>query len=128
MSNYNFTEQHFENAILELMRERLGYDYVYGPNVERDYSEPLHMELLRQSLYDINKLPTEAIEEAITKIRTIETGSLVQRNETFTDYLQNGVEVNYYDGKEQRATRVKLIDYAKPLNNTFTVTNQWTIE
>ena len=128
MSNYNFTEQHFENAILELMHERLGYDYVYGPNVERDYSEPLHMELLRQSLYDINKLPAEAIEEAITKIRTIETGSLVQRNETFTDYLQNGVEVNYYDGKEQRATRVKLIDYAQPLNNTFTVTNQWTIE
>lgn len=129
MSNYNFTEQHFENAILELMRERLGYDYVYGPDVVRDYSEPLHVELLRQSLYGINPaLSAEAIEEAIAKIRTIETGSLVQRNETFTDYMQNGVEVNYYDGKEQRATRVKLIDYTQPQNNTFTVANQWTIE
>ena len=129
MSNYNFTEQHFENAILELMHERLGYDYIYGPSVERDYSEPLHLELLQQSLYGINPTqPAEAIEEAITKIRTIETGALEQRNETFTDYLQNGVEVNFHDGKEQRATRVKLIDYSTPTNNTFTVANQWTVE
>lgn len=129
MSKYAFTESNYEQAIVELFSERLGYDYVYGSNVERDYTEPLYMERLQQSLYDINpELPAEAIEEAIVKIRTIETGSLVQRNEVFTDYLQNGVEVNFYDGKEQRATRVKLVDYAKPLNNTFTVANQWTIE
>ena len=27
----HFTEDDFENAILELFREQLGYDYVYGP-------------------------------------------------------------------------------------------------
>ena len=125
----HFTEAHFENAILELMRERLGYDYVYGPDVVRDYSEPLHIDLVRQSLYGINpSLPAVAVEEAIVKIRTIENGSLVQRNEVFTDYMQNGVEVNYFDGKEQCSTRVRLIDYDTPLRNTFTVANQWTVE
>ena len=125
----HFTEAHFENAILELMRDTLGYDYIYGPSVEREYTEPLHIDLVQQSLYAINPtLPAEAVEEAIAKIRTIESGSLVQRNEVFTDYLQNGVEVNYYDGKEQRSTRVKLIDYDTPLRNNFTVANQWTVE
>lgn len=125
----HFTEAHFENAILELMHDKLGYDRVYGPDVERDYTEPLHLESVRQSLFDINpSLATEAIDEAIVKIRNIENGSLVQRNEVFTDYIQNGVEVNYFDGKDQCSTRVRLIDYDTPLRNNFIVANQWTIE
>lgn len=129
MSTYKFTESNYEQAIIELFRDAMGYDYVYGPDVERDYTEPLHIDLVHQSLYGINPaLPAEAVEEAILKIRSIESGSLVQRNERFTDYMQNGVEVNYFDGKEQRSTRVKLIDYDSPLRNNFTVVNQWTVE
>ena len=125
----HFTEAHFENAILELMHNKLGYDRIYGPDVERDYTEPLHLEIVRQSLFDINpSLAKEAIDEAIVKIRNIENGSLVQRNEVFTDYMQNGVEVNYFDGKDQCSTRVRLIDYDTPLRNNFTVANQWTVE
>lgn len=125
----HFTEAHFENAILELMHDKLGYDRIYGPDVERDYTEPLHLEIVRQSLFDINpSLAKEAIDEAIVKIRNIENGSLVQRNEVFTDYMQNGVEVNYFDGKDQCSTRVRLIDYDIPLRNNFTVANQWTVE
>ena len=125
----HFTEAHFENAILELMHDKLGYDRIYGPDVERDYTEPLHLEIVRQSLFDINpSLAKEAIDEAIVKIRNIENGSLVQRNEVFTDYMQNGVEVNYFDGKDQCSTRVRLIDYDTPLRNNFTVANQWTVE
>lgn len=125
----HFTEAHFENAILELMHDKLGYDRIYGPDVERDYTEPLYLEIVRQSLFDINpSLAKEAIDEAIVKIRNIENGSLVQRNEVFTDYMQNGVEVNYFDGKDQCSTRVRLIDYDTPLRNNFTVANQWTVE
>ena len=125
----HFTEAHFENAILELMRDKLGYERIYGPDVERDYTEPLHLEIVRQSLFDINpSLAKEAIDEAIVKIRNIENGSLVQRNEVFTDYMQNGVEVNYFDGKDQCSTRVRLIDYDTPLRNNFIVANQWTVE
>ena len=125
----HFTEAHFENAILELMHDKLGYERIYGPDVERDYTEPLHLKIVRQSLFDINpSLATEAIDEAIVKIRNIENGSLVQRNEVFTDYMQNGVEVNFFDGKDQCSTRVRLIDYDTPLRNNFIVANQWTVE
>ena len=98
----HFTEDDFENAILELFREQLGYDYVYGPNVMRDYAEPLFVEVLEAVLPQINRgLPQAAIDEAMVKIRTYEGGTLVQKNELFTDYLQNGVAVNYFDGREQ---------------------------
>ena len=124
-----FTEANFENAIIELLRDHLEYDYVYGPDVVREYTQPLHMKILRESLRHINhSAHNAAIEEAITKISTFETGTLVQKNATFTDYLQNGVEVNYYNGKTTESTRIRLIDYDNPLHNNFTVTNQWTVE
>ena len=39
-----FTEDNYENAVIELFRDSLGYSYVYGPDVERDYKLPLYME------------------------------------------------------------------------------------
>lgn len=33
----SFTESHYENAVLQLFREQLGYSYIYGPDVERGY-------------------------------------------------------------------------------------------
>lgn len=124
-----FTEANFENAIIELMRDYLGYEYLYGPDVVRDYTQPLHLEQVRSSLHDINpSLPQTAIEEVIAKITTFEGGTLVQRNTVFHDYLQNGVEINYYNGKETVSTRMRLVDYDLPLHNTFTVANQWTVD
>ncbi len=124
-----FTESNFEHAIIELLRDHMGYEYLYGPNVVRDYTQPLHMEQVRASLHDINPLlPQAAIDETITKITTFEGGTLVQKNAVFHDYLQNGVDVNYYDGKQTVATRVRLVDYDLPLHNTFTVANQWTVD
>ena len=36
MAGY-YTESNYENAVLQLLNEGLGYTYVYGPDVERDY-------------------------------------------------------------------------------------------
>ncbi len=124
-----FTEANFENAIIEIFRDQLGYDYVYGPDVARDYAEPLYLDVLTEILPQINRgVAQEAIDEAVARIRTHESGSLVQKNERFTDMLQNGVEVTWSDGKEQRAERVRLVDYDTPMRNRFTVANQWTVE
>ena len=77
----HFTEDDFENAILELFREQLGYDYVYSPNVIRDYAEPLYVEVLEAMLPQINRgLPQAAIDEAMVKIRTYEGGTFVVFN------------------------------------------------
>jgi len=124
-----FTEAHFENAVLEIFRDLLGYEYVYGPEVVRDYTEPIFLEALQQTLPLLNpELPQAAIDEALARIRNIESGTLERRNARFTDMIQNGVEVTYFDGREQQAALVRLVDFDLPLRNRFTVANQWTVE
>lgn len=122
----SYTEENYENAILQLF-EKLGYEYVYGPSVERDYSDPLFSSKLRLSLSAINpNLPIEAIDEAIYKIRNFENNQLEIKNSVFCDYLQNGVEVSYRLNNEQKYDKVNLVDYANIENNSFIVSNQWT--
>ena len=126
MSGY-FTESNYENAVLQLLNEDLGYTYVYGPDVERDYHSPLYVDVLLPSLQRINKnLPMDALTEAIYKLKNFETGTLLQKNMVFMDYLQNGVPVKYYDKGEERSTLVYLVDFKNPASNEFTVANQWT--
>ena len=36
---FTFTEANFENSIIELF-ENLGYSHLYGPEVDRDTSNP----------------------------------------------------------------------------------------
>ncbi len=122
-----YTESNYENAVLQLLNEGLGYNYVYGPEVERDYHSPLYDDILLPALQRVNRgLPLDAINEAIYKIKNFESGSLLQKNMTFTDYLQNGVPVKYFDNGEERSTLVYLVDFKNPMNNDFTVANQWT--
>ena len=121
-----YTEANYENAVLELI-EQLGYTRVYGPDAERDYNDPLYSAVLESALIAVNPgLPQEAVSEALFKLRNIENGSLVQKNSTFTDYLQNGIEVTFTHEGEQKHDRVRLIDYENPERNNFIVANQWT--
>lgn len=121
-----FTEDTYEQAIIELF-ENMGYDHIYAPDFDRDYTSPLMDSVLRDSLVRVNRgLPVDAIEEAINKLKTFDTGSLLQKNMTFMDYLQNGITVKFFVNGEEQATIVKLVDYEKIDNNTFYVVNQYT--
>ena len=122
-----FTEDMFEQAVLELL-EKMGYIHIYAPDMNRtDYSSPILENELRDSLVRLNKkLPLEAIDEAVAKLKTFDTGSLVQKNMIFMDYLQNGITVKYFDKGEERSAIVYLIDYTKVDNNTFYAVNQYT--
>lgn len=91
----SFTEGSYEKALIALF-ENLGYQHQYGPNIERDYYVPFYEEQLIESLTTINYgKPRLAIDEAISKLKDIEIGSLPQRNELFMDYLQHGIEVSF---------------------------------
>ena len=122
----SYTEADYENSVIELFRE-MEYRYLYGPDVERDFTSPLYDAELEESLRRINPaLPYVAIEEALFKLRNSENGELVQKNAIFMDYLQNGIEVSYQEKKETRSGRVYLVDYENPEKNSFIVANQWT--
>jgi len=124
----SYTEVNYENAVIQLI-EQLGYTHVYGPDVERDYTDPLYSEVLEGALIAVNPgVPQAAINEALFKLRNIENGKLEQRNIIFTDYLQNGIEVSFFHNGEQKYERVHLIDYDHVDRNSFIVANQWTFQ
>ena len=107
-------EEFFEDVIVEHLVEELEYEHLYGPDIERTddrYRDVFLPGVLPAALGRINPgLPRAAVEEAVRKIGDIEAGSLEQRNEVFNGYLQNGVEVHFFDGKEDRNDIVYLLD------------------
>ena len=123
-----YTESSYENAIIDLFQSNMGYDYVYGPDIDRNFSSPLYDDVLEESLRRLNpKAPYDAIQDALHKLRNFENGEIVQKNVVFMDYLQNGVPVRYTEMGEERSTIVYLADYENTANNSFIIANQWTI-
>ena len=137
MNDERFTEDSYEQTLINLF-QRLGYDYEYGPNMERDYREPVNREELRKCLRWVNGLESfaalpkdvynEIIDEAVRILTNINEGTLAQNNERFMDYLQNGVEVKYQLDGRQQTELVKLIDFSFPLRSFFKVVNQYSVE
>ena len=122
-----FTEASYENSIIELFTNNLGYEYQYGPDIERDIQSPIYEPILEDSLRRLNReLPSDAIADALFKLKNFENGTLVQKNEVFMDYLQNGIPVRYFVDGEERSSIAYLVDYKNPDNNSFIVANQWT--
>ncbi len=121
-----FNETSYENSIIELFKN-MEYEYVYGPDIERDSRCPFYESELEIALRRINvDKPLNVIQGVINKLKNIENASLVQKNTVFMDYLQNGVSINYYDGNEEKSDIIYLIDYLNIKNNSFIIANQWT--
>lgn len=126
MSDY-YNEASYENAIMELFADTLGYERVYGPDIERDWRSPLYDSVLEDSIRRINpKASGAAIREALQKVRRFENAELKKKNALFMEYLQSGIEVSYSQGGETKSEIVYLADFGNPENNSFVVANQWT--
>ena len=122
----SYTENSYEMSIIELFQQ-LGYQHVYGPDVVRDYTSPLYEDILKSQLKRLNPFTSEKIlEGAFNKIKYFDNGDLVQRNEAFTNYLQNGIEVPFVENGESRTELVRIVDYSDLGNNSFIIANQWT--
>ena len=121
-----YTEADYENSIIELF-QGIGYQHVYGPDIERNFTNPLYETELLAALSRINPdMPADAISDALFKLKNFENAELVQKNAVFMDYLQHGIEVRYLVKGEERSGLVYLVDYNNPSKNSFVVANQWT--
>ena len=118
-----YSEADYENSIIELFKNDLEYEYIYGPDIERDFYVPYYEDVLIDSLY---KLPDDAIQDALFKLKNFENGELIRQNAIFMDYLQNGIPVRYVDNGEECSSIVYIVDYKNVDNNSFIVANQWT--
>lgn len=124
-----YVEDSYEQTLIQLFTERLGYEYECGYDVERDYREPFHRDDLEKSIKWLNpQLSQNVIDEAIRMLTSNNDGGYVQRNETFTEWLQDGINVPHVvEGREVTDT-VYLMDYEHPDANTWKIVNQWRVE
>lgn len=137
MSNERFTEDSYEQALIDLFK-RIGYECEYGPDMERDYREPVNKEELRKCLGCCNDIDLysnypkdvyqKIIDEAVRLVTSINEGTLEQRNEQFMDYLQNGVPVSFQFEGKPRTEIVRLINFKCPIRNFFKVVSQYSVE
>lgn len=124
-----FTEDAYEQTLIALFRDELGYKYECGYEVERYYKEPFYRADLEASMRRINpELTADAVEEGIKKITNINEGTLEQNNEKFTKWMQDGLEVSLKQNGEERTALMRLIDFEHPERNLFKVVNQWRVE
>lgn len=122
-----FLESNYENAVMILL-DNLGYTSLYGPDIERDFRNPIYMDALTERLPHINPASDkQAVDEVLYKLTHIEQGTIVLQNKQFMDWLQNGMEVSYQMNGETKHEIVRLIDYQNPSNNLFHAINQWTV-
>lgn len=119
-----FKEEQVEQAIIEQL-QGLGYEYLYGPEIERDYKEVIIKDIFFNSLFKINPdIKQETADEVYRKIRTFTNIGLVQANYEFYHMLYAGVEIPM---EGDRTYTAKLIDRNNIENNSFHVINQYTI-
>jgi type I restriction enzyme R subunit len=123
-----FTEDTLEKAIIEQF-ESLDYEYLYGPDIDRDYCEVILKYYFFESITRINKGITEDIlEEAYKQIKNLGLVKLAEINEAFHKLLIEGVLIPYKKNNEARTFQVKLIDFENVYANNFKVVNQYTVK
>ena len=123
----SINESILEQVIISELQQK-GYNYLYGPDISRDYHEVILQEYFEDTLYKINHtINAEIISESYRIIKNLGMLKLEDMNAAFHRYLIEGVPVNYRVNGEMRTYTVKLIDFADPEKNEFHVVNQYTV-
>ena len=122
-----FREEDYEKSLIELFQNDLEYEYVYGPDIERDFYSPLYENVLLDSLQRINHgVTNDAIQDALFKLKNFENGELVTEECCLYGLLTEWYSCKIFIDGEERSSIVYLVDYKNPENNSFVVANQWT--
>lgn len=123
----SINEKTLENAIITELQAK-GYEYVYGPEIERDYHKVILEECFRTSMLNINHgITQEIISEAYKSIKNLGLLRLEDLNASFHKYLVEGIPIPYKKDGEIRTFTVKLVDFDNIDANDFKVINQYTI-
>lgn len=109
------------------------WKYIQSELLQRDITDVLLEKELKESLCRLNPdiaAAPERAEEVIHKLRailiTVNNVGLVRANEEFAKWLRN--EVSLPLGKHNEHVVVKLIDFDTISNNSFLLTNQFTLK
>jgi type I restriction enzyme R subunit len=128
-------ETYAEKPALEWL-QALGWEHVHGPEIAPNGEAPerpawyevLLEDRLRAALIGLNPdVPRKAIEEAILRVRDVASPEPIRDHLDFHELLVEGVPVTVLDEGEERAARVRLVDFEQPERNEFLAVNQFRI-
>ena len=120
-------ENTLEQAIIADLQNK-GYQYLYGPEIERDYHEVILKDCFENSIVAINPdISQQIVSEAYKAVKNLGLLRLEDLNAAFHKYVVEGIPVPFVKDGEHRTYNVKLIDFENPENNDFKVINQFTI-
>lgn len=138
-------ENTLEQAIISELQEK-GYEYLYGPDIDRDYHEVILKDYFDTAMLKINPgITIEIMEETYKTIKNLGLLTFRDRSEgachggipggykledmnaAFHKYLVEGVPIPYRINGEPATFTVHLIDFENPNSNDFKVINQYTI-
>jgi type I restriction enzyme R subunit len=135
MVTSKISETTIETFAIELL-EKLGYQYVYAPDIAPDSETPererfedvVLLARLRSAVARTNQsVPFDVREEAIKQVQRLNSPELIANNEAFHHMLTEGIKVTYQHKGNERGDLVWLVDFAQPENNEFVVANQFTV-
>lgn len=129
ISNGKFYESQFEEATIELLREA-HWQYAFGDDIHRKYTDPLIEEDLRNFLavqYKDKNLTTSEMDSIVANLRNTggQNDYYALRN-TFLLY-RDGYDFAYSDGRSN-PFRLEYIDFEHPDHNIFRCVNQFVME
>ena len=124
------TEADIEQITIDLLREQ-GYHHlpgralVEGAFAERTASEVLLTTRLETAIDRLNAhLPPAVREEALRKLRRVDSPDLLTQNESWHRHLTEGVDVTFRtDEGDIRSDKARLIDFKNDKN--YTPKNEW---
>lgn len=120
-------ENTLEQVIISELQEK-GYEYLYGPDIDRDYHEVILKDYFDTAMLKVNPgITMEMIEETYKTIKNLGLLKLEDMNAAFHKYLIEGVPISYRLNGEPATFTAHLIDFENPESNDFKVINQYTI-
>ena len=133
----SITESDIETAALDWLAG-MGYTVLHGPDIAPDtpdaersrYEEVALTGRVREAVARLNpSISAVSQEEAVQKVLSPNSPSLVQNNRTFHLMLVDGIEVEYRDSDgTMRGDRVQLLDFDNPENNDWLAVNQFAVK
>lgn len=128
------TESDIEVMAIEQL-QGLGYEYVYGPDIEpggisplRSYQQVVLEDKVRTALKRLNPhLNEQRCEEALKQVMQISSPDLMANNLAFHRLLTEGITIEVSKDGNTQGELAWLIDFNDPSNNEFLVVNQITI-
>ncbi len=116
------------NILTVKFLKSLGYSYMPGESIPRDYSDVILEANLVDALFRINEdLTEEVIREAVRIIKDFNQNNLLNNNKIFSEYLHTGIRVAECINEETKYHTVRLIDFDNVNNNEFLVSDHFTI-